>query len=1086
MRIQGQPKIVEIAMTKFATIELNEQIRSQLPALHLLQNMGYTYLTPQEALALRGGRLRGVLLEGVLVNWLRANNNIQYKGIRVPFSEGNIISAVEGLKSVSADNLIHTNQAVYDRLTLGTSLQQSIDGDLRSFSLQYIDWKHPENNVYHVTEEFAVERASSQRVRRPDIVLFVNGIPLGIIECKSSELKDPIGSAISQHIRNQKADEIPNLFHYAQILLAACGNAAKYATVGTPDKFWSVWKEKGLKKGDSKIFETEVKAACNQVLSKGQLQKLTEGSEGLRYRIPAISGLNTSRKVTEQDRSIYALFRPARLLDLTYHYMLFDGPDKKIARYQQYFAVEKIMDRIATLGRDGRRAGGVVWHTQGSGKSITMVFLAKAIALQEGLENYKIVLVTDRVDLDRQLKTNFVQTGQDVERAATGNDLARLLESSKSRIISTVINKFETTVGKTGIKIDNPNIFVLVDEGHRTQYGSLHARMQQTLPNACYIGFTGTPVAKKDKDTVAKFGGMIDTYTITEAVDDEAVVPLLYEGRHVYQRVDKEAMDTWFERETLRVSEEQAAYLKSMFASTDQLNKAAQKIREIAWDISLHFRDNWQGTPFKGQLVSPDKATALLYKQFLDEIGLVTSEVLISGPDEREGETDIYSENKQAVQRFWKVMMAKYGSEKDYNEQLINAFKHGEEPEIIIVVDKLLTGFDAPRNAVLYLTRSLRDHTLLQAIARVNRLYEGKEFGYIIDYYGVLGHLSAALELYENLPDFEVEDLKDLLTDISVPIKALPQKHSVVWETFKEIKNKKDIEEYEQLLADQERRDKFYERLSAYSRTLAIAFSSAKFLDETDPVDLEKYRNDLKFFTKLRASVKRRYAESLDFSEYEPKIQKLLDTHVSTEKTEQITPLVNIFDKDAFAKEVEKLETVSAKADTIAHRTSRTIYERMGDDPVFYTRFSEMLQKTIDDYRRQRIDENAYLKHVTEIMDAVINRTGDEIPARLENHDVAKAYYGVVHQSMKTNGSLDGFGEEEFAEIALAIDGIIDKNRIVQWVDNLDVQNRMRTAVEDWLFDFARQHNLKLDFETVDQILEKCIDIAKRRKADVN
>ena len=1060
-------------------VQLNEQTTSQLPALHLLQNLGYTYLTPQEALAKRGGRLRSVMLEDVLVTWLRENNRIQYKGREYPFSEGNIISAVEALKVDVSDGLVRSNEKIYDLLTLGKSMQQSIEGDLRSFTLQYTDWENPEKNNYHVTEEYAVEREGSESTCRPDIVLFVNGIPFVVIECKSSDIKDPITQAISQNIRNQKEGYIPHLFYYSQILLSVCGNEAKYATTATEMKYWSVWKEKEGKQA----FEESVQEHVNIPLEDEKLTKLIEASKqiGMPYRIPVVHDLNTFRKSTEQDRAIYALCRPERLLELTYRYVLFDGPDKKIARYQQYFVVKKIMSRIKKQDKDGKRTGGVVWHTQGSGKSLTMVMLAKAIAMADGIDNYKIVLVTDRIDLDEQLWCNFIQTGQEVRKSSTGRDLAKLLNSPKSRIISTVIHKFETAVVKGKTKVESPNIFVLVDEGHRTQYGTFHARMQQALPNACFIGFTGTPVMKKNKDTVEKFGGMIDTYTISEAVEDKAVVELLYEGRHVHQVVDKEAMDKWFVRETRQISEQQAAYLKTRYAATDPLNKAAQKVQEVAWDISVHYRDNWQGTGFKGQLVSQGKEHALMFKDYLDEIGLVNAEVLISGPDEREGETDIHKENKEAVQRFWKVMMSKYGSEKEYNKQLINAFKYGDELEIIIVVDKLLVGFDAPRNTVLYLTRTLRDHTLLQAIARVNRLCEDKEFGYIIDYRGILGDLNDALALYDKLPEFDANDLKDILTDISKEVQKLSQIHTVLWDTFKEIKNKKDVEEYEQFLSDQEMRDKFYDRLSAYSKTFSIALSSVKFLEETPPEDIACYKNDLKFFTKLRTSVKRRYAETLDFSEYKPKIQKLLDMHVGTEETEQITPLVNIFDKESFAQEVAKLESVSSKADTIAHRTSRTIYDHMSEDPVFYTKFSEMLQKAIDNYRQRRIDENAYLNQVTEVMNAVVNRTGDDIPTRLEGHDVAKAYYGIAAQSLEETLS----EEELIADIALAVDEIIEQNRIVQWVDNMDVQNRMRIEIEDWLFDFAEQQGFSLDFESVDKILDRCIDVAKVRRANV-
>jgi type I restriction enzyme R subunit len=236
----------------------------------------------------------------------------------------------------------------------------------------------------------------------------------------------------------------------------------------------------------------------------------------------------------------------------------------------------------------------------------------------------------------------------------------------------------------------------------------------------------------------------------------------------------------------------------------------------------------------------------------------------------------------------------------------------------------------------------------------------------------------------------------------------------------------------------------------------------------------------------LRTSVKRRYAETLDFSEYEPKIQKLLDMHVGTEAAEQITPLVNIFDKDAFAAEVEKLVSVSAKADTIAHRTSRTIYEHMGEDPVFYQKFSDMLQKVIDDFRAKRISENEYLTKAIDVMNSVVNRTGDDIPDVLDGHEVAKAYYGIAQHYLSESIPNDKLNAGNYAEIALAMDEIIDRNRIVQWADNEDVKNRMSLEIEDWLFDFAAKNKVELDFEVLDSILKKCINVAIIRKAEVN
>ena len=1067
---------------------------SQVPALELFQKLGYEYLSPAEAVELRGGRLAGVLLESVLAEQLRKINVIRFKGREYPFSEGNILAAVQALKDVTDEGLIQTNEKVYDLLTLGKAMPQAIDGDTKSFQLDYIDWHHPENNVYHVAEEFAVERTGSHETRRPDVVLFVNGIPLVVIECKRPDLKDPIGQAVSQQIRNQQRDQVPHLFHYAQLLLAVSKNEAKYATVGTPAKFWSVWKE-----------QADVDAAVAEVIARplSDDQKDRLFGERFRYVREYFEALEAGgREVTEQDRALYALCRPGRLLELAYRFMLYDAGEKKVARYQQYFCVNKIMDRIRRTQRDGTRKGGVVWHTQGSGKSLTMVMLAEAIALESGIDNYKIILVTDRVDLDDQIYRTFHHCGTMPVQAKTGKHLAELLRDNKARIITTVIDKFELAVTKAGVRDENPDIFVLVDEGHRSQtgkfgqFGKLHTEMRKAMPNGCFIAFTGTPLLKGERNTISTFGGLIDTYTIEQAVKDKAVVPLLYEGRHVDQRVDTESVDQWFDRITGDLSREQKADLKKKFTTTDQLNKARQKVMRIAWDISEHFRDNWQGTPYKAQLVAQDKAAALLYKQFLDDFGMVSSEVLISGPDEREGEDDVHeaakdrdeetAKDKERIKAFWTAMMSRYGSEKEYNRQIISAFKHAEQPEIIIVVDKLLTGFDAPRNTVLYLTRRLTGHALLQAIARVNRLYDGKDFGYIIDYRGVLQNLDAALDIYGQLSEFDREGLADLctaLTDVDVEVQKLPQRHSDLWDLFKAVRNRRDEEAYERLLGDEELRAKFYERLSAYSRTLAIALSSSAFLEETPESKLAKYREDLRFFMKLRTSVRKRYAEVVDFKEYEARIQKLVDQHVGTGEVEKITDLVNIFDADAFAKEVEKLGSAASKADTIAYRTKRTIHDRMQEDPAFYRRFSEMLEDAIRAFREQRLSDAEYLRKVTEISEKVKNRTGDDVPVALAHHDVAKAFFGVLQEVFAEHEG-DGFDPRSASMAAsMAIDEIIQQNRIVNWTSNTDVQNRMMGAIEDYLFELQEEQGLELTFEDIDRILEMVLDIARTRYA---
>jgi type I restriction enzyme R subunit len=1072
--------MTEVSMNTDTSSYLEDHV-SQIPALQVLMSMGYEYLGPDEAVHLRGGKTNGVLLDGILEEQLRKLNVIRYKGQDYAFSEGNIQAAVQALKDILFDGLVRTNEKAFDLLTLGKSLQQTIQGDTKSFPLRYIDWERPENNVWHATAEFAVDRPGTTDTRRPDIVLFINGIPLVVIECKSPAIlgtEKPVDQAVSQMIRNQKEEGgIPKLFIYSQVVLAVGMNEAKYATTGTAAKFWAGWKEQVSADTDlTKLIATSMTAE----------QKAKLFVDPFRYARDHFDTAEAAgpRGVTEQDRALYALCRPERLLELTLRYTLFDGGEKKIARYQQYFTIKEILKRIHQRDAQGRRKGGVVWHTQGSGKSLTMVMLAESIAMEADVADYKIVLVTDRVDLDDQIYKTFAHCGAEVQQARTGAHLAELIEGNKKRIITTIIDKFEAALARQSVKNEDPNVFVLVDEGHRGQYGPMHAKMKKVLPNACFIGFTGTPVIKKEKNTVNTFGGLITpTYTIEQAVEDKAVVPLLYEGRHVEQTVNAGSVDAWFSRITEGLTKEQAADLKRKFASTDQLNKAEQKVMRIAYDISDHFRKTWKGTPFKAQLVAQDKNTALLYKKHLDEFGMVTSQVLFSGPDEREGEEDIYEDNTHAVQRFWTKMMQKYGTEKEYNKQIIDAFKYTDEPEIIIVVDKLLTGFDAPRNTVLYLTRMLKDHSLLQAIARVNRLHDGKEFGYIIDYRGVLGNLDTALALYSSLAEFDEKDLQGTLVDVAEHVRTLPQKHSDLLDVFKGVRNRSDVEEYERLLAENALREDFYKRLSSFARTLAIALSSVKFIEDTPNAKVERYKNDLKFFMKLRMSVRRRYAEEIDFGEYEGKIQKLIDTHVGTGEVETITPLVNIFDKDAFKREVEEATGKASKADTIAYRTKKTISERMAEDPAFYKRFSEMLEDAIRAFRQQRISDADYLQRVSEISDSVRDRSGDHLPSELRPYEVAKAFYGVVLESVA-----QALGDQERAkkvstDAAIRIDEIISRHRIVNWATNPDVQNRMKTEIEDLLFDLKKTNGLSLAFDDIDRIMEQCIDIARIRYA---
>ena len=1049
---------------------------SQIPALQMLCKLGYVYLSPEETCLARNQKTSNVLLEKILENQLRTMpvNTICYKGNQYNFSNSNITEAINSLKNIPYDGLVRTNELIYNLLFLGKSLEEIIQDNKRSFDLKYIDWENIRNNVYHVTEEFEVERQDGQSHRRPDVVLFVNGIPFVVIECIRPDIKEPIEQAISQHIRNQKNEEIPRLFTYGQLLIATCSSDVQYATVGTPLKFWTKWKERNE---DSSNLEQIVNAS----LTEEQKENLFFNCfKYVREYFDKIE--KNGRLVSEQDKIVYHLCSPERLLELTRKFNVFDGAERKITRHQQYFAVKNSISRVQHYEKSKKRKGGIIWHTQGSGKSITMVILAKALALETSISNPRVIIVTDRKNLDKQIRDTFLHCGMEPQRARSGKHLLQLLESEKNTIMTSVLFKFRAAVKRSNSSLNTENVFVLVDESHRSHYGSAHALMQKMLPGACYIGFTGTPLMKDEKkNTIEKFGSFIDTYMIDEATADKAVVPLLYEGRHNILKVNKEPINKWFNVVAEPLAEYQTADLKRKFTKKRRILSAEDNIRSIAYDISEHFYKNWQGTGFKGQLAVQSREDAIRYKNFFDEFGKVTTEIIISAPDDREVYEDVYDEEPaEEVQRFWIKMMNKYGDEEIYNDQIINDFKYDNRPEILIVVYKLLTGFDAPNNIVLYLAKELKEHTLLQAIARVNRVYEGKDFGYVIDYVGILEELDKAVTSYSALKRFDEEDLKGTLINIKEEIRRLPQKYSDLVAIFKDIKNKRDEEEYEQLLFDNSIRERFYDRLSHYSRFLGVALSSNRFYEECSGAQIEKYKQDFKFFQKLRFSVKRRYAEIVDFNMYERKVKKLLDIYVTSEEIIQITEQVNIFDKANFQREVEKVTGATARADMIAHRTRKTIEDKFNEDPVFYEKFAKLLQKAIDDFRHKRIMDAEYLNIVKSIMTKVIERRDDDVPEMIKDREVARAFYGIASRVISKHVNKKREIKETAAQIGIGIDDIIQKHIVVDWHLNRDVQNQILNELEDYLADRC---DIKLSYDDIDLIMEEALKIAKIRYA---
>lgn len=1015
----------------------NEMTTSQRPAIEVLQKLGYKYISEEENKNLRNNILTDVIFKDILAKKLNEINSYEYKGEKYKFSASTIGQAIKDLNEDLVTGLISTNEKIYDLLTLGKSYQENmVDGTKRSFDIKYIDFEHPENNDFYVTEEFSVLRMNGKDYARPDIVLFVNGIPLAVIECKDASV--PIIQAISQNIRNQKPEYIPQLFKFIQIVMAANKNETKYATCGTPDKFWSTWNEQYVEKQ-------------NELLNK----------------------IVIGRQVTKQDRDIISLFEKERFLELIKDFIIFEAGKKKICRYQQYFAVKAMLERIKQ-----DQKGGVVWHTQGSGKSITMVYVTKKLMEDKEIQNPQVVIVTDRVDLDKQIHKTFNRIGVEAARATTGNNLTELIKNEKIRVITTVVNKFETVV-KSGVAVDAPNTFILVDEGHRTQYGEINRRMQEVFKGAIYISFTGTPIMKKDKNIFDKFGGLIHKYSLDDALKDKAIVPLIYEGKMVDQEVSKEAIDMRLDMLTRNLTPKQKTEVMKKWSRFEKVASSEQRLELIAWDIAKNYNETLKGTGFNAMLACNKKVEAVKYYNiFREEFPELEVAVVISSPDMREGEGSIDEDTDDIVKKFYINTISNYKNEEEYEETIKSKFINGDI-DILIVVDKLLTGFDAPKASTLYLDKQIKEHNLLQAIARVNRLCDGKDYGYIVDYRGLLGELDKALTMYQDagLEEFKEEDIKSSVYYIDTEINNMFVAYEDLKGLFKDIKNKNDLEEYEELLEDEKIRKDFYNKLCKFGSMLGIILPSDQAYYRIGKEKISELRKALAFYQKLRATVKLRYSETIDHKEYEAKMQKLLDNYVVAKEMMRITEPVDITDAENFDKELEKMGTDRGKADAIRTRLTRTISEKSKEDPAYYKKFSKRIEETIEEYRNRRITDSEYLQKMQDIKeDFRKGNSGISYPTNITTEN-SRAFYGVIYDKliprMKENTNI-----EEIGEITLTIQREIESKIKRDWHYNTDIHNEIAQAIDDTIFMYATRKNISLDLEELDKLIEEIINIA--------
>lgn len=1028
-------------MDKDAYLEINA---SQRPALALFEAMGYTYISPADCDKQRGSRYH-VLLRDILRGQLRRLNRYVYAGAENEFSAANIERAMEDLDEPLTEGLVRTSEKIYDALLLGKSYPETVgEGKMLSFNLRYIDWETPQNNMFHVTEEFAVDSRDRQHNARPDIVLFINGIPFAVIECKAPHI--PADEAVGQMIRNQQAAYIPQLFKFAQLVVATNKNAVKYATVGTPKKFWSVWKEQ-----DDEWLQTRLKA------------------------------LVPDRMPTEQDRNIVSLFSPERVYELIRSFILFDANVKKVCRYQQFFAVREIMKTIAESDEHGNRRSGVIWHTQGSGKSLTMVMLAKTILMELKDCHPRVVIVTDRKELDAQIAATFAHTRLTPARATSGRHLVELVNSARADVITSIINKFNT-VERQEVKNPSRDIFVLVDESHRSNYGLMATRMRSVFPNACYIGFTGTPLMKSEKNTMARFGRLIHKYTIRDGVEDGAIVPLIYEGRFVEQKVDEENIDLWFRQTTRRLTEAQREDLRRKWSSIRRLTSTDARIKRIALDISEHFIEGYKDTGFKAMLATNYKRDAIRYLECFEQFGDLNCAVVISPPDMREGVDDADEGADDLVVSFWSKMMRQYGDADRYEEAIKNRFCDGEI-DILIVCSKLLTGFDAPLCQVLYIDKELKEHGLLQAIARTNRLHEGKDYGLIVDYRGLIEKLDTAMDMYSGagLENFDGGDLKGVVVDVMSAIGNLRSAYTQLVELFAPVGSISDAEAVEVFLADDKMRQDFYTLLCAFGRALHLVLNAEQAYNALSKEERQKYQDTFIFFSKVRRSVKLQYCDAIDNAEYEPLMQNLLDTHLSVAGLKKITSPIDILNKDDFEKELEELGSLRSKADAIASRMTRSISEKRDENPAYYDSFSKRIRDALALYKEKVISEAEYLAKMRTIMeDYHAGRSTVSYPERIKNNVHAQAFFGVL-TALFDEVEDERITPDFVAEVSEEITKIVASHSQVDWTNNKTIHDRISQDIDDLFYKYEKEHGLKLSFDLIDKIIDNVKTVALRR-----
>lgn len=949
---------------------------------------------------------------------------------RNAYSPAQINSAIHKVRTEADNhsrNLYANNQAVYSLMRYGVPVK--IEAGKVTETVHLINWQEPEKNDFAIAEEVTL---LGNHERRPDLVLYVNGIAVGVIELKNSRVS--IGDGIRQLISNQKPEF--NEWFFSTVQFTFAGNDSeglKYGTIGTPEKYYLRWKEEEKDDSRFKLDKYLIKMCCNK-----------------------------------------------RLIELMHDFVLFDGGIKKLPRVHQYFGVKIAQENVKEF------KGGIIWHTQGSGKSIVMVMLAKWIL--ENNPNARVVIITDRDELDKQIERVFTEVGEPIKRTSSGRDLMRQLAQTRPRLLCSLVHKFgrrdiddfdafinelESQPSKT-----IGDVFVFVDECHRTQSGKLHRVMKAIMPNAIFIGFTGTPLLKTDKKTSLDiFGGYIHTYKFSEAVEDEVILDLVYEARDIDQRLGSEdKIDAWFEAKTKGLNDWQKDELKKKWGTMQKVLSSRSRMERVVNDAVFDFSVKPRLSSERGNamLVASSIYEACKYyslfvkTSFRGKCALVTSynpnvQDITKEDTGANTETDkefIYNTYIELVKDIYtKPGMTKTETYEEWAKQLF--INEPANMKLLIVVDKLLTGFDAPHCTYLYLDKSMQDHGLFQAICRTNRLDgEDKDFGYIVDYKDLFKKVENAIAVYTSdldqssdgaAPEILLQDrLKRGRERLDNAIEVLALLCEPVETPKGELEHIHHFCGNTEIPSDLKEREP--QRAALYKAVASLVRAYANIADEMDASgytasNIGRVQNQIKHYLNLRDIIRKASGESFDLKAYEADMRHLIDTYIEADEPRKISPfdnmgLLDIIVKtgiaNAIAVQLGGLKgDKNAIAEAIENNVRSRIFKEHLNDPAFYEKMSMLLDEIIKNRKVKAIDYEEYLKRIAELAKNVGTGHSEDTPKILDTPG-KRAIYNNLSQN---------------EELAIQIDKTVKENRPDGWRGIKAREQIIKAALYDVLKD---------------------------------